>query len=384
MSTACSSTDRPHREDGLVCDWQRANRDTGPSLLCGVVKPFSAADAEIHALRAVCTRLARAGESVPSPDTLARVLNLAAEFSTNVYEGQHTPGAFRLLAHDAHDSQVTIRLREVRLPQLRMIVAASGGGDVVMRENESQPSIIGIDPPQYVAVHAGVRFSFSTRQCVYVSTHGLIIASCHVGHGLELFDEARLPSPDSALAPAKLSPALRHDRLLELVQAIRVHGHGGTIVFCPRGELTGCEALAGEMEPWRFASNHAVQLDDAQMKPAHMKQSLERRLEAELRSIGQLTRADGAVVVNPSLELLGFGQRLIGEPPTTLPILKSAVHDRSDVSYPSGGTRLASAINYVNSQPDTVVLCVSSDGPVRLVWAEDRQVHLREHLEAFL
>lgn len=348
------------------------------------MKPFSATDAEIDALRAVCERLARAGESVPSADALARVLNLASEFSTNVYEGQHTPGAFRLLAQDDHDSQFTIRLRDVRLAQLRMIVAASGGGDVVMRENDAQPTIIGIDPPQYVAVHSGVRFSFSTRQCVYVSTHGLIIASCHIGHGLELFEEARLPSPDSALAPAKLSAALRHDRLLELVHAIRGHGHGGTIVFCPSDALDGCESLAGDMEPWRFASNHAVQLDDAQVKPAHMKQSLEHRLEAELRSIGTLTRADGAVVVNTSLELIGFGQRLIGEPPHTLPILKSAVHHRSDALYPSGGTRLTSTINYVNSHANTVVLCVSADGPVRLIWSEDNQVHVREHLEAFL
>lgn len=347
------------------------------------MKPFSARDEEVEALRRVCERLALADESVPSTDALARVLNLACEFSTNVYEGQHTHGAFRLLALDDHDSQFTILLSDVRSSQLRMIVAAAGGGDVVMREGDAAPSIIGIDPPQYVAVHSGVRFSFTTRQWVYISTHGVIIASCHIGHGLELFDETRLPSPTSALAPAKLSSALRHDRILELIQAIRNHGHGGTIVFSPSGLLDGCEALAGSIEPWRFASSHAGRLDDEQMK-SEQRSMLARRLEAELRSIGTLTRADGAVVVNTSLELIGFGQRLIGEPPNQLPMLRSAVHDRSDASYPSGGTRLTSTINYVNSHADTVVLCVSSDGPVRLIWSEDGHVHVREHLEAFL
>ncbi|MGV3623044.1 MAG: hypothetical protein ACO1OB_19650 [Archangium sp.] len=358
------------------------------------MKPFSVDDVELHALRSVCERLA-VGEPVPSVEALTKVLNLASEFSAHVYEGHHIPGAFRVLASDEQDSRFSIRLREVSLSHLRTVTAAAGGGDVVMREDGTSATVIGIDIPQYVAPHCGVRFSFATRQAVYVSTRGVVVGSALLGRGLQVFEEVELPSPDIAFGPASLSRALTYDRVLALVSAMRSHGHGGTIVFRPGNDLSGCDALAGVSDPWQFASSHARLLDDEKLRARHtgerkpMKEreslsSLERKLDFELRSIGTLTRADGAVVVNGELELLGFAQRLSGEPPLVPPRLDSVVFDYDDDEAPTGGTRLSSTINFVNSQPDAVVLCVSADGPVRLIWSEAGQVRVREHLEAFL
>ncbi len=90
-------------------------------------------------------------------------------------------------------------------------------------------------------------------------------------------------------------------------------------------------------------------------------------LRQRLNSIAQLASLDGAVLLTPSFEVMGFGVKLHA------PNFSGEVKEGSDAFGGGGarmdftrfGTRHNSALHFVASVPGTVAFVASTDGPIR-------------------
>ena len=112
-------------------------------------------------------------------------------------------------------------------------------------------------------------------------------------------------------------------------------------------------------------------------------------LEGAIWLVSLLTRVDGLVIMDPTLEVLGFGAEITypKEPPRVLIAGNARGTDRSlrEADYNHFGTRHRSMMRYCWSGPPSVGFVVSQDGDVRVIAKHKRKLimweNIRLHLE---
>lgn len=197
------------------------------------------------------------------------------------------------------------------------------------------------------------------------------------------------------------------DRLRMIVAAISEHNHGGTLVVVPdttgswRSDVRFVYELNAEssqvvrrrvqaLEAAAEASNDmysnlyfakeggAFAANEAALLSRYEVQTRKDLLNALLKSIGQLSAVDGAVVVDEHLNVLGFGAKLSG-PTVDFDVEKldplSNRHETVPVAR-LGGTRHQSAARFVDAHHTAMAFVASQDGNLTLfAWLDaDRRV----------
>jgi hypothetical protein len=99
-----------------------------------------------------------------------------------------------------------------------------------------------------------------------------------------------------------------------------------------------------------------------------------------IRFVARLAECDGAVVLNRSLDVLGFGCELTAPLAPGYTVLSKSEDFGSSVKpldVEQFGMRHRSALKYVSQHPGAVALVVSQDGPISGIWAENGSVLVR-------
>lgn len=184
-------------------------------------------------------------------------------------------------------------------------------------------------------------------------------------------------------------------RIQSVAVAVHRHGHGGALVITPPADagstITDIDiayrfdqigtnsirsALAEIAEAERgYAETESdeqlISADQSPMLLALLKSSVEAHqqlLRRLLTSVGNLSRIDGAVVIDTDLRVHGFGAKLSGEQDSiTVTEMDALTRSTTQVSIAEiGGMRHQSAARYVYRNHDSLVIVASQDGKVTL------------------
>lgn len=194
--------------------------------------------------------------------------------------------------------------------------------------------------------------------------------------------------------------AMTAARLQVVAFAMHSHGHGGALLiappfesggeiadvsvkyrFDPRGANCVLDALAELLAAQQRrdkATSRSMTPSDAPQLAALLESSVDAHrqlLQKLLRSIGALSRIDGAVVMDTDLRVHGFGAKLSGSQDTFAVVVLDAISESvSEVPVSSlGGMRHQSAARYVQRNPASMVVVASQDGRLTLfAWVVDR------------
>jgi hypothetical protein len=94
---------------------------------------------------------------------------------------------------------------------------------------------------------------------------------------------------------------------------------------------------------------------------------VDQSLRYRLRSLVDLSRVDGALLLTPTFDVIGFGMKLKSQKwiggVQHGPLIQDVESEHLDFS--KLGTRHNSALNFVGSLPGSVAFVASSDGPIR-------------------
>ncbi len=170
---------------------------------------------------------------------------------------------------------------------------------------------------------------------------------------------------------------------VQLAISMRAHQRGGTLLVVPAESSAWRESVTSPLlyearQPFtelQEAARHAVG-EGARRRD---RISLTRVVDA----VAGLTAVDGATLMTESLELLGFGARIVRRKGMSVVerVLVSEPVEGGEVSeeHPSalGGTRHLSAAQFVQDQPDSLALVASTDGRFTVfAWSRcDELVH---------
>lgn len=186
-------------------------------------------------------------------------------------------------------------------------------------------------------------------------------------------------------------------RIRRAVLAMHRQGHGGALVIVPAGNdswaswvspgfrfdptaSTAVLGLLGELETAekRFEeleSGATPQIPQSLLplfsKSVAVHQDL---VNSMLRSIGDLSAVDGAVVMDEDLRVLGFGAKLGGSAGSfDVMVLDALSGESATASYSDlGGTRHQSAARFVLQNPESMIFVASQDGRLTLfAWVVD-------------
>lgn len=163
---------------------------------------------------------------------------------------------------------------------------------------------------------------------------------------------------------------------------------GATVIFVPPNQMES--ALAETETAWRVHGCLEIEkLRGARLHYQKMAQEgsrtssllfrlkIDEALRQRLRSLVSLAGIDGALLLTPSFDVIGFGMKLnstkwgkdVQHGPVVQPIGKQ------QLDFSRLGTRHNSALNFVGSIEGAIAFVASSDGPIRaLVKSTDEKV----------
>jgi len=200
-------------------------------------------------------------------------------------------------------------------------------------------------------------------------------------------------------------------RLQRIVVAMHRQGHGGALVVVPTNQDTWTRhvSFANRFEdPSTLAvHNLLLELEDAERRHTELDEGRDGEtplsllplfaesvtahknlLDSLLRSIGDLSAVDGAVVIDEGLRVLGFGAKLSADEANFDVFVLDALTGQSEIiPYAElGGTRHQSAARFVFGNHEAMVFVASQDGRLTLLaWVQDRaQVAAIRRLEHFV
>jgi hypothetical protein len=204
------------------------------------------------------------------------------------------------------------------------------------------------------------------------------------------------------------------DCLLRGVATVHRHGHGGALVLVPTSndswkghikfsyefDMSSALALRDRIQEWETAINEAKQIESRLMMgqnietPSLVPMYIQAReghraiVDLTLRSIGNLSAIDGALVMDDKLTVLGFGTKLNGGPPEFDVKIYDALSGviENDLVTKIGGTRHQSAARFVHENHDALAFVASQDGRLTLfAWViNDAKVMAVQNLEHFI
>lgn len=187
------------------------------------------------------------------------------------------------------------------------------------------------------------------------------------------FNSRSFKSPEDADAATSFLNCV--DFIIEVLSQRRT---GATVIFVPP-RLRG-HALAGTDTAWKVHGSLEIDLlqrtrlkyqkqaqESKDFTSLLLRLKLDQALRQRLRSIVDLASVDGAVLLTPYFDVIGFGVKLkspkwekdIQHGPVVQPI------EKQQLDFSRLGTRHNSALNFVGSVEGAVAFVASSDGPIR-------------------
>lgn len=175
--------------------------------------------------------------------------------------------------------------------------------------------------------------------------------------------------------------------LLQITEKMHAHGHGGAVVVVPEGDVSWGKSISFAHPLRRFgglrrhlerliqeAENSRDAPQDIQDYYTGQHSRMDRGLVRVVESVGALTAVDGATVLNDSLDVLGFGAKIMVKPQRgwRKPVVRSVrdmlrgeewglnkhVREFADL----GGTRHQSAAFLVAKHACVAAIVASQDG----------------------
>lgn len=186
--------------------------------------------------------------------------------------------------------------------------------------------------------------------------------------------------------------------LLRIVAKIYRHGHGGALVLVPdtnswdkhihfgyKFNDSSTFALQERSQSFDTINSDVAQIKSSQMKGEDInnaslllkeaqKDNHRALLDSTLCSIGDLSAIDGALVMDNTMKVLGFGAKLLNTCVEEFSVIIYDALENSDqdvekkrvLSTELGGTRHQSAARFVYENRDTIVFVASQDGRLTL------------------
>ena len=349
-----------------------------------------------------------------SNEYLAELSNLCFWASLAVEEGRKIQGSLCICSPDqASRSRAFHESIPISVNNLAALLIASPASPLAVHVNENKLEIWGVldSVPMFTIklrlAGAGTVIASDGRNTIAVFKDGEI----HVPISASDTDCGRLIA--EALDKTKTFPErmILAARLLRIVVAIHRQGHGGTLVIVPPTDNSWTKHItfAFQFDPssslsiqkglneLEEAKRHHQDLENGQggnvppsLLPLYAKSITAHQdiLNTLLRSIGDLSAIDGAVIMDEELKVYGFSAKLLGETgPFQVTVIDTLSHKKEQILYTElGGTRHQSAARFVYQNHESMVFVASQDGRLTLfVWAiEEKRVVAATKLEHFI
>lgn len=170
----------------------------------------------------------------------------------------------------------------------------------------------------------------------------------------------------------------------ELLYAMSVRGHGGTVLWVPKASLPDAENYLRIGR--RITATRPVGVEKIQLAllPGDQPEARRRAREDLREYVGMLAQfacVDGALVIDDFFKPIGYGAKIENVPHTTAEIVVIRKVDPVPFDLEKRGTRHTSTANFVCAVPGSIALVLSQDGPARaftyrdgklLVWPDCR------------
>jgi hypothetical protein len=163
-----------------------------------------------------------------------------------------------------------------------------------------------------------------------------------------------------------------------IVEVLSQRRSGATIIFVP--PVSYDRALDEAESAWKVRGS--LEIDQLQLAGLNFDRlvqngksisnslfrlDIDQALRHRLRSLVDLSGIDGALLLTPSFEVIGFGMKLkskkwVGEVRHG-PLIQDV--EKQELDFSRLGTRHNSALNFVGSIDGAVAFVASSDGPIR-------------------
>lgn len=247
-------------------------------------------------------------------------------------------------------------------------------------------TIVARQPGQLAIAHEGSVFArYIDGKIVPVE-----VTPMHVGQLSALIESRVRQHPGYQQHPDSYQGAYTAclERLLGLAEA---RGHGGAILWVP-GELTAAlPAIVDIRRSFLSAPDITAELTGIGAVNAHVHQVLDlaknprgpqwratdalgigfrgvghrRLINDHLTLLAQLTRVDGALVIDEYLRPLGFSAVIKMTPEWTGPVENMSSLERGSVDLTKFGTRHRSAVTFAANSPGSIAFVISQDGAIR-------------------
>jgi hypothetical protein len=156
--------------------------------------------------------------------------------------------------------------------------------------------------------------------------------------------------------------------LVQLAVSMRAHGHGGTLLVVPTGDLGWRDSIVQpivySVDPLHSALSDLL----SNQPPKEHQKPWEGIVRRAVDTIAGLSAVDGATIINDNYELIAFGAK-IRRPEGRSPVehwvvTEPIVGNEAVVVQPTehGGTRHLSAAQFVSDQRQALALVASQDG----------------------
>ncbi|HSE19626.1 MAG TPA: hypothetical protein VLB46_21385 [Pyrinomonadaceae bacterium] len=237
--------------------------------------------------------------------------------------------------------------------------------------------IVVIDPGKLI-----VKFLFTTVAAVS-GDQTLLIRRPTLPFGGSLFWDRVFTASDDY--PSWLNPKIRVIQII--LSLMREFHHGGTLVIIPQGSQVGLHGPFGCEVPSLALADTLKELDVTSLgsgSKAVEIRTLEDYRDNIARAVAALTCIDGATILTPDLEILGFGVKFEfnSESSSQILVLESDSMNEKGLKQVSlneiGGMRHQSAAQFVKAHHDAIAFVASQDGNVTaFVWEEwgDQKQH---------
>ena len=302
--------------------------------------------------------MAAAKIPIPEPAALQVVLESAFDASLTFDEGRSCTMLLRYRPHGAHQPFLAFEQPQPftveALRRLSPAVGTARASSLLFSVDDGVPMIIGLD----LSPKADIQKSFAARVTgpgrVDIEWANARLVTCRP-------DGVRYASDNDAFAGefgADLTEALTVSsaipRLGASVERIRDAGHGGSIWVLPPGGETSHQALnvgyrmsANGLDPDRSR-------DDADSV-------------AHLHLLADVASLDGAVLIDPDLNLIGFGVFMDVISGATVDVFVPGGGFRAASDAEIGGGRHRSAAAFCHEHKKGIAVVISQDGGISVV-----------------
>lgn len=330
-------------------------------------------------------------EVLPSLEHLTELIEVSFWASLDRVEGHQLSFSVgyenrRFAAYDTFSFSPHLPFTRERLRNLAPAIGSPESCAIVFPDLDDHLSIQGLgrshlspliikvlDPGRLI-----VRFNLFNR-AVISGSEAVFIRNTFLAHSESIWSLYKFQDAKSDASSERINATLN------IVRKMRKMGHGGILVVVPDDNnwKKYCSNIPystnEKYSPAEFALDFTQNASEGAEDATQLADSRPYWLAASLEEIAQLTTVDGAVIMTPNLEVLGFGVKLGSDGNNYEGINIASIDPRDDLESTrfiklteTGNTRHQSAVRFVASYEQAVAFVVSQDGGVSaFVWEKD-------------